>query len=315
MQRITRRVLLVLLLMPLSAAVTKLAAAQSSRVPLSFLWEAPTDLRARDLFYGPWGEKNAPDPHGVYTFLRSKGKGVNPGVIVRDSRGRVWHVKQAPSGSRGDEGPAEVAISRVLSALGYHQPPVYYMPSFKMIDDHPAHVEPGGRFRVDDPTLVDRGSWSLRNNPFVGTQPFRGLLVILMMFNSWDLKDSNNTLYEVRRGPQPMQWFVIRDLGGAMGSTGTMTVKRNNIEKFEEHGWIQKVSDGVVRFDYDGKEQGLFRDISVQDVRWACDLVGGLTDRQWSDAFRAGGYSNDLARRFIQKLHGKIEEGRRLAAH
>jgi hypothetical protein len=315
MKRSRCGVILVLLLMPLSAAATKLAAEQSSGVPLSFLWEAPSDLHARDLFYGPWGQKYAPDPQGVYTFLRSKGKGVNPGVIVKDSRGRVWHVKQAGSSGRGDEGPAEVVISRVLSALGYHQPPVYYMPSFKMIDDRGSHLEAGGRFRVDDPTLVDRGSWSLRNNPFVGTQPYRGLLVILMMFNSWDLKDSNNTLYEVRGGPQLTQWYVIRDLGGAMGSTGTLTVKRNNIEKFEEHGWIRNVSNGVVRFDYSGKEPELFRDISVQDVRWASDLVGGLTDRQWSDAFRAGGYSNDLARRFIQKLRGKIEEGRRLATH
>jgi hypothetical protein len=308
-------VLVVLLLMPLSAPATNLAAQPAGGTPLSFLWEAPTDLKARDLFNGPWGQQYAPDPHGVYTFLRSKGKGVNPGVVVRDSRGHVWHVKQWGGGSRGNEGPAEVALSRVLSAVGYHQPPVYYLSSFTMMGKDGARPEDGGRFRLDEPTLTSRGEWSLLDNPFVNTQPYRGLLVLLLMFNSWDLKDSNNTLYEVNRPPQITQWYVIRDLGGSLGASSGISPRRNNIEKFEEYRWIRKVSDGVVRFQYDGKKPELFRDISVADVRWACDLVGGLTDRQWSDAFRAGGYPNDLARRFIQKIRGNIDEGRRLATH
>jgi hypothetical protein len=202
-----------------------------------------------------------------------------------------------------------------LSAVGYHQPPVYYLPYFTMMDKDGTHREAGGRFRLDEPTLTNRGEWSLRDNPFVGAQPYRGLLVILQMFSSWDLKDSNNTLYDVSRGGQRTQWYVIRDLGGSMGDTGTLRVKRNNIEKFEEHHWIRNISDGVVRFEYDGKQPELFRDISVGDLRWACDLVGGLTDRQWSDAFRAAGYPNDVARRFIQKIRGNIDEGRRLASH
>jgi hypothetical protein len=314
MKRHALSVVLVLLLIPHAAPAINLIA-QGARASLSSLWEPPTDLQTRDLFYGPWGEKSAPDPHGVYMFVRPKKGGVNPGVIVRDSRGRVWHVKQFHGGGRGNEGPAEVVLSRVLSAVGYHQPPVYFLSSFTMMDKDGTHREDGGRFRMDEPTLTSRGEWSLRDNPFVGTQPYRGLLVLLQLFNSWDLKDSNNTLYEVNRGSQRGQWYVIRDLGGSLGATGTMSVKRNNIEKFEEDEWIRHVSGGLVSFDYGGKQPELFRDISVQDLRWACDLVGGLTDRQWSDAFRAGGYPNDVARRFIQKIRGRIDEGRRLATH
>ena len=50
----------------------------------------------------------------------------------------------------------------------------------------------------------------------------------------------------------------------------------------------------------------------VDDVRWAMGLLSGLTDRQWHDAFRAGGYDEALAARFIAKLQANIAEGRKL---
>src|SRR5262245_1783187 len=64
---------------------------------LAQLWQEPRDLSSRDLFHGPWGAQNAPDPAATYSFLKPKEKGVNPGVVVRDSHGRTWHVKQSPS--------------------------------------------------------------------------------------------------------------------------------------------------------------------------------------------------------------------------
>src|SRR5689334_14140473 len=110
-----------------AAPVTAVATANPLREP-------PTGTR--ELFYGPWGQQSAPDPDAVYTFVDHKHHGTNPGVVVRDSRGRVWHVKQAPSNNQGDEGPVEVTLSRLLSAAGYHQPPVYYVPSFVILDKH-----------------------------------------------------------------------------------------------------------------------------------------------------------------------------------
>src|SRR5262249_44380521 len=147
--------------------------------PISQLWVAPTNLQSKDLFNGPWGAGLAPDPNAVYTFVRAKRDGVNPGMTVRDPLGRVWHVKQSPESKRGAEGPVEVALSRVLSAIGYHQPPVYFLSTFTMADPSGTHQEPGGRFRLDEASLRDEGSWSLRKNPFSGTRPYQGLLVIL----------------------------------------------------------------------------------------------------------------------------------------
>jgi hypothetical protein len=306
--------IIVLLHAPPLPATAHLLSADTA--PLAALWERPGDLPARDLLYGPWGARRAPDPRAIYTFVRPKRHGVNPGVVVRDPAGREWHVKQAPHSHRGDEGPAEVVVSRVLSAVGYHQPPVYFLPSFTIRHGSAVHQVPGGRFRLHDPALTNQGSWSWEQNPFVGTRPYQGLLVILLMFNSWDLKNSNNTLYDVRRADQSVQqWFVVRDLGGSLGATGHMVVKRNNIDLFERLPFIKGVKNGFVDFDYHGKREELIRGrITPADVKWASDLLAELSQRQWQDAFRAGGYPPDLAERFIRRLRANIAQGQQVGA-
>jgi hypothetical protein len=98
------------------------------------LWRAPGDIAAADLYHGPWGAGSAPDRVAAYRFVRAKSRGVNPGMTVRDPHGREWSVKQASHDGRAAEGPIEVVLSRVLSAVGYHQPPVYFLPSFELTD-------------------------------------------------------------------------------------------------------------------------------------------------------------------------------------
>ena len=142
---------------------------------------------------GRGAQKYAPDPKAVYTFLHSKVHGASPGMTVTDPEGRKWSIKQSV------EGPVEVMHSRILSALGYHQPPVYFLPSFTLKDEKGTHQERGGRFRPTLPELEEIGDWSWQQNPFVGTKPYQGLLVILLMFGSADLKNSNNSLYAYRR--------------------------------------------------------------------------------------------------------------------
>jgi hypothetical protein len=276
------------------------------------LWVEPVDLEHRDLFNGPWGAERAPDPAAPYRLVHYKHSGINPGMTVRDPLGREWSVKQAGA-DIPDEGPVEVVLSRVLSAVGYHQPPVYYLPALTLEDEWSTHGEPGGRFRLKDKSLKDRGEWSWQQNPFVETTPYRGLLVILMMFNSSDLRNPNNTLYEYRSPDGLEHWYVVRDLGASLGSTGRLAPRKNDPDAFERHPFITGIRDGFVQFHYRGWHQELVRDrITPGDVAWACELLGRLSDRQWQDAFRAGGYAPDAAARFIRVLHHKLEVGRRL---
>jgi hypothetical protein len=313
----TRRVVL---LAVVAAATVCCAAAThpiqtASAAPLSSWWVPPHDLSNRDLFYGPWGAAHAPDPQAEYTFVRPKTGGFNPGVVVRDPQGREWHVKQ-PSRNAGDEGPSEVVLSRVLSALGYHQPPVYYLPSFTMRDGSNVHTERGGRFRLDLPSLKDQGEWSWEQNPFVGQRPYEGLLVILLMFNSSDLKNSNNTLYEYNatpKGAAAVHWYAVRDLGDALGRTGTWAPRRNNLELFARTRFITGESNGFIQFDYHGENAALVRGrITSHDVRWAAALISGLSDHQWREAFRAGGYTPNVAAQFIDILRARIADAQRV---
>jgi hypothetical protein len=272
------------------------------------LWERPSSIPASDLLNGPWGAQHAPDPGDAYTFLRKKRKGANPGVTVRDSQGREWHVKQ------GVEAQPEVVLSHVLSAVGYHQPPVYYLKSFTIVDEAGRRTEEGGRFRLQDRTLKNRGEWSWDQNPFVGTPPYQGLLVMLVLFNSADLKNDNNSLYELKKAQEgATQWFVVRDLGSSLGEVGRFNPKENRPSAFEEHRFITSVSDGYVNFSYRAVHGNLVQHrIRPDDVVWASRLLSELTSEQWQDAFRGAGYAPDVANRFIQRILQKIQDGQRL---
>ena len=280
-----------------------------SEVRLEQLWEEPYDLASTDMMYGPWGRKYAPDPSAVYTFVRSKEHGASPGMTVVDPEGRIWSVKQ------GGEGPVEVMQSRILSALGYHQPPVYFLKWFTLRDSNGTHQEPGGRFRPTISALRDLGDWSWQQNPFVGTKPYQGLLIFLIMFGDADLKNSNNSLYEyMRPDGSSERWYAARDIGNALGDTGRLDSNKNDPAVFERQPFIGGVRDGFVEFPYRGWHQELFRRrITPEDLKWAIDLISRLTAEQWDEAFRAAGYDPLTAARFELALKARVAEGRRIA--
>jgi hypothetical protein len=283
------------------------------RPPGASMWVEPTDIASRDLFNGPWGAANAPDPKDVYELVELKHTGVNLGMTVKDSKGREWSVKQPFPGNLDSEAPVEVVVSRLLSAIGYHQPPVYHLPAFTLKDDFGRHVETGGRFRLKTDTIKEVDVWDWASNPFVGTKEYQGLIVLLTMFNSTDLKNSNNSLYEHRDGDLVEQWYVARDVGSAFGDTHRMAPRKNHVESFEQMPFVLGVSNGFVDFAYQGWYKNLIEErIKPEEVAWACNLLGQLSDQQLQDAFRAAHYEPDIANRFIAKLREKIQQGRGL---
>jgi hypothetical protein len=278
------------------------------------LWAEPADLPSRDLYYGPWGREHAPDPDAVYTLVERKHTGVNLGMTVEDPEGREWSVKQPFPGGLDSEAPVEVVVSRLLSGVGYFQPPVYYLPAFTLEDDWGRRVEVGGRFRLKMDGLKETSTWQWNENPFVGTRPYEGLIVLLMMLNSTDLKGSNNSVYEHRQGDRVEVWYAARDLGAALGDLHRVSPRKNHVESFEQIPFVLGVADGHVEFAYASWYANLVNArIRPADLAWACDLLGQLSDRQWADAFRAGGYQPDVARRFINRLREKIAEGQSLS--
>ena len=263
--------------------------------------------RSRDLFHGVAGREGQPDPKAVYTVKATDTTGFSISYDVEDESGVEWSVKI------GDEAQSEVTASRIVWAMGYQQPPNAYLARWHWREGEARRLEHGGRFRPKLPTLKSAGIWGWHENPFVGTQAYRGLLVLMMILNSTDLKDDNNAVYERLKGDHVVgRWYAVKDLGATLGTTGRMDPKRNDIEAFEPHGFITGVSGGRVKFAFRGRHQELLRVITPDDVVWMCNRLARLTPAQWKDAFRAGGYDEALAARFIRRIQQKITEGQAL---
>jgi len=278
------------------------------------LWQEPVDLLDRDLLHGPGGAALAPPPDGSYEFLAFKTTGTNPGYDVKDARGRIWSVKL------GVEAQSEVTTSRILWAMGYPQAATYYVPSFTLTGTD-AGVKTNSRFRTDLDRWRAGGSWSWYDNPFVGTQPFRGLVVAQMVLNNWDMKTDNNRIYEATDpSATPRRQSMVRDVGSSLGhskqfrlfamlGTRGMQGSKNNVDDFEQQGFIEKVEGNKVTFDYRGMNKALADSITVQDVIWACEQLAKIPDGHWQAAFKAGGYPQADADRYIAKIKEKIGQG------
>lgn len=272
---------------------------------LAELWVTPEP--GRDLFYGVGGARLAPDPSAVYTVIDLKRSGFSRGYTLKDPHDREWSAKFPP------EAPTEVAASRILWGIGYHQPPIYYLAQWNAAHAPSPNPQLPARFREKTPDLhgLDaKESWSYYHNPFVGTREMNGLLTLQAMLGNSDLKDQQNVIYVL---PEPFEgskrWYVPRDLGQSFGRTGVLDAPRGDPAIFEQTPFIKGVQGGKVRFDYRGRHRVLFENISPADVRWVCQQLQRLTDAQWHDAFRAGGFPASIADRFIRRMKQKVDEG------
>ena len=296
------RVAIGVLLAAIAAAV--LTASQSGNpkprpASIDELWKDPGNIAAKDLRWGRGGRAAAPKTDVEYEFKASDTTGYSPGYDVVDPAGRKWDVKT------GDEGQTEVMASRLLWAVGYHQPVVYFVPEWKM-KGGPVSRPNSGRFRLASDHDAD-GEWSYTENPFVGTRQLKGLIVANLIINNWDVKPSQNRIYtEVRN---PARWFVVQDVGASFGKTAWPVGNRNNIDDFESQKLVLGVENGRVQFDYHARHKDLLSDITPADVVWICRLFNRISDKQWADLFAGAALADDVGLRYTRKIKSKIQEG------
>jgi hypothetical protein len=299
----------------------KTTAAEPSQVDLSPLWVEPADLSSRDLFDGPGGRAQAPPDAARFELIAADTKGYSRGYDVRDRQGVKWSVKV------GKEAQPEVAVSRILWGLGFYQPAAYIVTDWQLDGASlPAEDRKLARFRRSSEEQEVVGDWSWYENPFVGTQPFQALIVANLMLNNWDWKTSNNKIYNLHGVSEgPRQVYVVRDLGASLGKTsfpkllrltparGFGQGSRNEVADFEKQGFIKGLDGQRVRFHYNGIHQKIVDTVTVNDVVWTCRLMARVSDEQWHDAFRAGGFAPGDQQRYIEKLKSKIRDGLALA--
>jgi hypothetical protein len=270
------------------------------------LWIDPGPT-PRNLFDGPGGvaAKDRPATDGRFEIVSKDTTGFSATYKVLDAAGGKWNVKIGP------EAQTEVVASRIVWSVGYHQVPSYFVERWIAVDKAKGAQLGGARFRPDDMGLKSKGIWSWHDSRFVGTAPYNGLLVLMMIINSTDLKDENNTLYDVEGPPREgaRRWSVVKDLGASLGETGKVEPRRGYIDGFEKEPFITGVKGGQVLFGFRGRHRELLEPIRVEDVRWMCERLQKVTDRQLRDAFRAGNYTEEVTARYVARIGQKIKEG------
>jgi hypothetical protein len=248
------------------------------------MWKDPTNLESRNLILGAGGEEMKPDISRL-TFIEQKTGGYSTKYRVRDAKGNEWIAKI------GKEAQPDTAANRLLWALGYETEIAYLIP----------HVKIEGKGEFDNVRLEARpanvkraGNWMWENNPFQDKPEFRGLKILMVMINNWDMKDDNNEILATRgdtTGEGELR-YIISDLGGTFGKTGGfLSRSRNKPSDYVKADFIKKVNGDVIDFNYSGKNQKLFEGIRLADARWLSALLKRLSDEQIKDAFRAANYS------------------------
>ena len=246
-------------------------------------WTAPEDIENRNLLLGAGGEEMKPDISQL-TFIEQKKGGYSTKYRVRDAKGNEWIAKI------GKEAQPDTAANRLLWALGYPTEIAYLIPKVK--------IEGKGEFenvRLEArPKSVKRiGNWMWDNNPFMNTPEFKGLKILMIMINNWDMKDDNNEILATRNettGEDELR-YIISDLGGSFGKTGgVISRSRNKPSDYVKAEFIKKVNGDVIDFNYGGKNKKLFESITVADAAWLSNWLKRLSDEQIKDAFRAANY-------------------------
>src|SRR5436853_6790856 len=96
------------------------------------LREYPTDIHARNLFYGPGGKSH--QPGSILQFMKEDLGGSNPKFNARDENGVKWKVKM------GEEARPETVASRLLWAVGYFANEDYFLPALR-VEGMPDHLQ------------------------------------------------------------------------------------------------------------------------------------------------------------------------------
>jgi hypothetical protein len=289
------------------AAQSKAKEKQETPGGIPVLWREPSDIASRDLFLGPGGSAMQPDLSSI-TFIKEETGGYSTKYRVRDASGREWVAKI------GKEAQAETAAVRLLWAVGYYTEVNYLAPR--------ATIPGKGTFEnvrfEARPDYVKRlDEWKWKKNPFAWSKEMQGLIVMMALFNNWDIKDTNNKILQVRgeQTGRPELRYIISDLGASFGKVKLdvpgfwrLARSRNKPGDYQNSGFVEDVKRGQVLFFYQGKSQDLFDDIKVEEARWIGEWLARLSDKQISDAFRAANYSPAEIRMLTETVRSRINE-------
>jgi hypothetical protein len=176
------------------------------------------------------------------------------------------------------------------------------------------------RFERDDDGFKTTGRWDWNSNHFQNTRELQGLKVLMALINNWDLSSINNKIVQSENDPSK-QIYYVADLGASLGTTGSFINRipiykdvavpgsRGDAEAFANHRFIEGVREGEVIFHWNRSfGRDALRGVMVESARWMGDLLARLSDKQLSDAFRAGGFDDEDIAIYVRAIRERIRE-------
>ena len=210
------------------------------------------------------------------------------------------------------EAPTETTASRILWGIGYHQPPVYYVPSWNASKATSPNPQMSARFREKKPDLhgLDaKTTWSDYQNPFVGTPQMNGLLVLQAMLGNSDLKDAQNALYKLKEPFEGAKHWYVAGISARRSAVPASSMRHVATSASSSRRRSSPVSPTAKSSSITADGTASSSRTSRRRTSAGSARSSHLTDAQWHDAFRAGGFAMPIADRFIVRMKQKIADG------
>jgi hypothetical protein len=284
-----------------------------SQTPPPLIWEDRGALAQLDLYWGIGAESQRPVP--PFQFLEEDFSGTNPKIKLLDAVGTRWNVKF------DEEVQAEAAASRIAWACGYLVEENYFLPRGRV--EGVTRLRRARRFVARDgsftnalfekrPANLDRRRihWTWEENPFRGTRPLSGLILLSFLLSNWDTKPENNNVLRLLdpKGRPLADWYLITDWGATFGRADRRYGRSKwDVRAFARQPFLDRVEGELVHFRFKGKMATDLRSLPRPHVEWFLNLVGQLQEGQLRDAFRAAGATPTEIEGFSTALLHRIE--------
>ncbi len=278
---------------------------KSGPITNPMLWE-DVDVASLDLFNGPGGTAMRPDISRI-ELIKEETQGHNKKFRIKDAKGQIWVAKL------GSEAQPETAAVRLLHGLGYKTEINYLVPELT-IPGKGTHQNVRLEARPENIERLEEWKW--KENPFVGTNELQGLKIMMVFLTNWDLLDLQNKVIRVNNNGTVEHHFIVSDLGATFGKLGNNNLpfffrlgrKTNDPGTWYEAGFVNKVEDRLIDFDFKGKGRGLMEDITVAQGRWIAARLAQISDKQLEDAFRAANYPADEVKLLLHGVRERTAE-------
>ncbi len=290
------------------------------------IWRDPGDVAALNLLYGAGGREDAPNPNGPFIFVKEDLRENSPKFDVTDGQGVAWRVKL------GQEPQSETAATRFLWAAGYFVDEDYYLPELKVTGL--PKLQRGGNFVSSEGTVhrarlerrpksvKKRGPWDWFDNPFLGTQEFNGLRVMMSLLNNWDLSTLNNSIYDIGTERR----YVVSDVGATFGRTGNSFTRSKSVPTdYADSTFIETTTPDFLDFALHSRPflltainvpnyrsrtrmEQVTKHVPRADAKWLGHRLLMLSDEQIRDGFRAAGYTREEIEMYARAMRKRIAD-------